>query len=209
MTVGTRSGEPSPGCEGVLSGRDAWYPIRNEHEVPPYQNGTRLQLRDCDDDMQTGYEVPWPGLDVLDFFSNAGQDLGRLFPDSAGIMIPPRSTIHWTCDPGVGVNYIRLGFMNMVPGNATAPGVFALTSGNFASQQFSKSTSGFEPLSNDIGSISFYTATLSGLLSVTDDIAGVYQTVSIVVLGDYRACMPSYWEVRHSEFGLRVSGQAR
>ena len=29
---GTGSGEPSPGCEGVLSGRDAWYAIKNENE---------------------------------------------------------------------------------------------------------------------------------------------------------------------------------
>ena len=48
---GTGSREPSPGYEGVLSGRNAWCAIRNGHEVPPYQNGTQLQLRDCDDDI--------------------------------------------------------------------------------------------------------------------------------------------------------------
>ena len=34
-------------------------------------------------------------------------------------------------------------------------------------------------------------------------------TVSIVVLYDYQACVPGYWEVRHSEFGLRETRQAR
>ena len=31
------SGEPSSRCEGVLSGRDAWNAIKNEHEGPPCQ----------------------------------------------------------------------------------------------------------------------------------------------------------------------------
>ena len=79
---GTGSGEPSPGCEGVLSGRDAWYAIKNEHEGPPYHSGTRLQLRDCDDDMQTGDEVHWPGSDVWNIFSNAGKNHNKLIPRS-------------------------------------------------------------------------------------------------------------------------------
>ena len=62
---------------------------------------------------------------------------------------------------------MRLGFMNMAHGNATDPGFFALTSTNSVSQQFSNLTSGIEPLSNDLGSISFYTAILLGPLSVT------------------------------------------
>ena len=66
----------------------------------------------------------------------------------------------------------------MAPGNATDPGFFALTSANSASQQFSNSTSGIEQLSNDLGSISFYTATLLGPLSVTDDMAGVCMGMS-------------------------------
>ena len=65
---GTGSGEPSPMGEGVLSGRDAWHAIKNEQERPPYQNKTRLQLRDCDDDMQTGDEVHCPGVGCIEHF---------------------------------------------------------------------------------------------------------------------------------------------
>ena len=34
---GTGSGEPSPRCTGVLSERDMWNAIENEHEGPPCQ----------------------------------------------------------------------------------------------------------------------------------------------------------------------------
>ena len=100
--------------------------------------------------MQTGDEVPWPGLDVLNIFGNSGQDLGRSFPDSAGILMLPER--YDTMDTGsrrvslkVGVEYMQLGFMKMAPGNATDPG-----------------TSGIDPLSNDIGIISFYPYTFLG-----------------------------------------------
>ena len=78
----------------------------------------------------------------------------------------------------VGVEYIRVGIMNITPGNATDLVFFALTSANSTSQQFSNSTSGIEPFSNDLGSISFYTATLLGPLSVTDNTAGVCMGMS-------------------------------
>ena len=71
----------------MLSGRDAWNAIENQHEGPPCLYGSRL--RDCDDDSQTGDEVHCPRLDVLNIFSNSGQDLGRSFPDLAGIMMLP------------------------------------------------------------------------------------------------------------------------
>ena len=56
-TVGRGSGEPSPRCAGVLSERDAWNAIENEHEGPPCQYESRLRLRECDDNTQTGDEV--------------------------------------------------------------------------------------------------------------------------------------------------------
>ena len=125
----------------MLSERDAWNAIENEHEGPPCQYESRLRLRDGADNMQTGDEVHWPGLDVLNIFGNSGQDLGRSFPDSVGIMMLPER--YDTMDTGsrrvslkVGVEYILLGFMNMTPGNATDPWFFALTSANSASQQF-------------------------------------------------------------------------
>ena len=70
-------------------------------------------------------EVYWSGSVVLNIFNNAGQDLGRSFPDSAGIMMPPKKYDTMNTEPGrvspkVGVEYIRLGFMNMAPGNVTA-----------------------------------------------------------------------------------------
>ena len=145
--------------------QDAWNAIENEHEGPPCQYESRLRLRDCDDDTQTEDEVHWPGLDAWSSFGNSGQDLGRSFPYSAGIMVLPEryNTIDTglgRVSPKVGVEYIQLGFMNLAPGNATDPVFFALTSANSASQQFLNLTSGIEPLSNDLGSISFYTATL-------------------------------------------------
>ena len=105
-------------------------------------------------------------MDVLHLFNHSGQDLGRSFPDSAGIMMLPERYDTMDTGPGrvstkVGVEYIQLGFMNMAPGNATDPGFFALTSANSASQQFSNSTSWIEPLSNDLGSISFYSSDCS------------------------------------------------
>ena len=45
----------------------------------------KCKYLDCDDDMDTGDEVHWPGLDVLNIFSKSGQDQGRSFPGSAGI----------------------------------------------------------------------------------------------------------------------------
>ena len=89
-----------------------------------------------------------------------------------------RSTIHWTWDPGGSppkgwCTICTAGIHEHGSGESDNPGVFALTLANSASQQFSELTSGFEPLSNDVGSISFYTAELSGLLSVTDATAGV------------------------------------
>ena len=53
---GTGSGEPTPRCAVVLSERDAWNVIENEHEGPPCQYGYRLRLRDCDDNTQMGDE---------------------------------------------------------------------------------------------------------------------------------------------------------
>ena len=72
----------------MLSGWDAWNAIRNKHEGPPCQ-GAPLRLCDCDDHTETGDEVHWPGLDILNIFSNSGQDLGRSFPGSAGINMAP------------------------------------------------------------------------------------------------------------------------
>ena len=124
--------------------------------------------------MQTGDEVYWPGSDVWNIFGLGGNSTIMMLPEKNNALDPgPRRV-----SPKVGVEYTWLGVINMAPRNATAPGFFALTSAYSASQQFSKLTSGFEPLSNYLGSISFYMATLSGLLSVTDDTAGVCVSVS-------------------------------
>ena len=93
----------------------------------------------------------------------------------------------------------------MAPRNVTDPRLFMLTSTNSASQQFSNSTSGNEPLSNDSGILRFYTATLWGpSLSQTiwPERVWLYQTISFHVLCDYQACMPGCWEIWYSECGL-------
>ena len=98
---GTGSWESSPRCAGVLSERDAWNTIENEHEGPPCQYESRLRLRDCDDNTQTGDEVHWPGLDVWNIFGNSGQDLGKSFGRTRlESWCSPRGMIQWTRDPG-------------------------------------------------------------------------------------------------------------
>ena len=81
--------------------------------------------------MDPGDEVHWPGLDVLNIISNSGQDPGRSFPGSAGITtLPEVDTGPGKVSPKAGVESIRLGFMDMAPGNVTDPWFFTLTSAN-------------------------------------------------------------------------------
>ena len=133
--------------------------------------------------MDTGNEVHWPWLDVLYIFSKSGQAPGRSFPGSAGITTLP--VVYDTMDmgpgkvsPKAGVKSIQLGFIDMVPGNATDPWFFMLTSINSASHQFSNSTTGNEPFSNDSEIHNFYTATLLGHISILDDTAGTCLVIS-------------------------------
>ena len=121
---------------GVLSGRDSWNAIENEHEGPPCECKARVRILDCDDDMDTGDEVHWPGLDVLNIFSKSGQDPGRSFPGSAGIteVYDIMDTGPGKVSPKAGVESIQLGFIDMAAGNVTGPWLFMLTSTNSASQ---------------------------------------------------------------------------
>ena len=69
-------------------------------------------------------EVHLPGLDVLNIISNSGQDLGRSFPGLAGITTIPEVYDSMDTGPGrvspkAGVESMRLGFIDMAPGNVT------------------------------------------------------------------------------------------
>ena len=59
----------------MWSGRDSWNAIKNEHEGPPCEYEAQLRILDCDDDMDTGDELHWPGLDELNIFSKSGQEI--------------------------------------------------------------------------------------------------------------------------------------
>ena len=72
---GAGSGKPFPKYGGVLSARDSWNAIDNEHEGPPCECGARLRILGCGYDIEMGDEVHWPGLDALKFFSNSGQEI--------------------------------------------------------------------------------------------------------------------------------------
>ena len=166
--------------------------------------------------MDTG-DVHWPGLDVLKIFSKSDQDPGRSFPGSAGITTLPEVCDTMDTEPGkvspkAGVESMRLGFIYMAPGNVTDPWLFMLTSTNSALQQFSNSTPGNGPLSNDSGIHSFYTATLLGpslSQTIRPERVGLYQTISFHVLCDYQACMPGCWVIQYSKCGLRDTRQTR
>ena len=93
---GAGSGKPFPKYGGVLSGRDPWNAIDNEHEGPPYEYGARLQILDCADDKDTGDGVHWPGLDVLNILSNSGNP----FWVWEGSRCSLRCMMRWTLDPG-------------------------------------------------------------------------------------------------------------
>ena len=86
---GVGSGKAFPRYGGVLSARDSWNAIENEHERPPCEYGARLRILDCGDDIEMGDEVHWPGLGVLNIFSGSDRDPGRSFPGSAGSMTLP------------------------------------------------------------------------------------------------------------------------
>ena len=73
---GAGSWKPFPKYGGVLSGRDLWNAIVNEHEGPPYEYRARLRI--IDDDMDTADGVYWPGLDVLNIFGNSGPNPGEI-----------------------------------------------------------------------------------------------------------------------------------
>ena len=133
--------------------------------------------------MDIGDEVHWPGLDVLNIFSKSEQDPGRSFPGSAGITMLPEVYDTMDTEPGkvspkAGVESMRLGFIYMAPRNVTDLWLVMLISTNSASQQFSNSTSGNEPLLNDSGVYSFYTATLLDPFSISDYTAGTCLAIS-------------------------------
>ena len=86
---GAGSGKPFPRYGGVLSARDSWNAIENEHEGPSCEYGARLRILDCGDDTEMGDEVHWPGLGVLNVFGGSGRDPGRSFPGSAGSTMLP------------------------------------------------------------------------------------------------------------------------
>ena len=71
--------------------------------------------------MEMGDEVHWPGLDVLNIFSNSGQDLGRSFPGLAGSTTLPGvydalEMRSGKVSPKAGVESIWLGFVDRISG---------------------------------------------------------------------------------------------
>ena len=167
-----RSGKPFPSYGGALSERDSWDAIVDEHEELPCESGARLHQLNFTGGMDAGDGVHWS--DVLNIVSNFGPGPERSFPGSGGIMKFPDVLDTMDTGPGnvsleAGVESIWPEFGGMAPGNMAGLWLLTLIS---ESRQFSTSTTGNVPLSDDSGICCLHTTTLLGPLSISDDTAG-------------------------------------
>ena len=117
---GSGSRKPFLSHGGVLSERESWDAIEDEHEELPCESGVRLRQLDFTGGMDTGDGVHWPGSYMLNIFSNFGPDPERSFPVSGGIMKFPE--VSDTMDTGnvspeAGVESIWPEFGDMAPRN--------------------------------------------------------------------------------------------
>ena len=96
---GLGSGQPFPKYGGVLSGRDSWNAIENEHEGHPYDYAAPLRILDCNDDMDMEDGVHLPGLDVLKICVTMVRIRGDPLRVREESRCSPRFSIRWTLDP--------------------------------------------------------------------------------------------------------------